>query len=164
METNRKIIDLNGALAYQANQLFKAEKQLRDGLATCLAHVSSDRLSDEISKYVQSIDDKALKLERVFNYLLEEPSSKLNKVVGAMIEETHHVLELASSDAIRDAILISCLRSMISYKTAGYRNARIFALELELEVVSGILEDIIEWEQAADAGLTNLAVNEVNVP
>ncbi len=162
METHKRITELKDVLSHGINLLYNGEKQLKLALADCIELPASAKLKDLLVHYLQQIDDKLLKLQRVFNYLMEEPSTRPNKVMDKMIAETHQMLDV-SSPAVKDAVLVSCIRSVVSYKIAGYKIARTFAMELEMGVVTELMDEILTWEKEAERELEKIAVLEVNV-
>ncbi|MEQ9377636.1 MAG: DUF892 family protein [Imperialibacter sp.] len=158
-----KITDLKDALSYQVNQLYVAEKQLKKELTDCVSKVASKEMKAELTKYTSLAEDKVLKLERVFNYLMEEPSANSNKVIDKMVDETHQLISRALSDNIRDVVIMACLRSIIHYKIARYQIASTFALELEMEVVADLIDEIVDWEKQAELRLESMSVGHLNV-
>ena len=79
-----------------------------------------------------------------------------------MLEETHDMLEYASTNSIRDAVMIGCIQTINHYKIAGYGTALAFAVDVKLNTVSDLLHEILEWEKETDRMLTKIALKEVN--
>ena len=77
-----KITSLNDALAFLLQGLYFTEKRLKEECPACCSEITSRKIRSEIENYTGSADTKMLKLERVFNYLMEEPLSRKNDSIN----------------------------------------------------------------------------------
>lgn len=159
MKTNLKTFE--DALAYQLQGLFFAEKALREGLETCGKEMTSDEVKNAIRKYVDSADDKILKMKRVFNYLLK-PIERKNEVVTKLIDETHHLLSHVMSSHLKDILMVSCIQNINAYKLSGYKTAYLFAVDMELDTAADLIQEIISWERQTGKELNELSLEEFN--
>ncbi|MGK7389944.1 MAG: ferritin-like domain-containing protein [Candidatus Cyclobacteriaceae bacterium M2_1C_046] len=157
------IDNLHEALVFLVNRMYDAERKLQKSLPRCLNHATTNTLVYEIKKYNESSDDKLTKLERVFNYLMVEPTEINNKPFDILLEDLDKISHLSSSEFIKDTLIISCLQNLIHYKISVYGAARTYASELELETPADLLREILEWEKEKDKILTKLAVTKVNI-
>ncbi|WP_160118568.1 YciE/YciF ferroxidase family protein [Chryseotalea sanaruensis] len=157
-----KISTLQDALAYQLQGLFFAEDEIRNELTTCIQQIRSIEVRNEIDHYVKTANEKLQKLERIFTYLMQESNPRKNDVVSKMIHETHHLLKLTSSAHLKDILMISCVQNINSYKTASYKSAYLFAVELELDTAIDLIQQILEWELATGKRLALLSIHEFN--
>jgi ferritin-like metal-binding protein YciE len=157
-----KLCTMQDAFAFQLQGLFYTEKKVPEEFNTCRHHISSNSLRSEIEKYITSSESKILKLERIFNYLMQEPMIRKNEVIDAMMDETHHLLAQATSSHLKDILMISCIQNINAYKTARYKTAYMFAVELELDTASDLLQQILAWELATDKALAKLTIEEFN--
>lgn len=154
--------NLTEALIYQLRGLYDAEKNLQKAVVKCLETVTSKKLKAEIANYAESTQNKLIKLERVFNYLMDEPEGRKNGAVNKMIEDTHELLKCIVNNDLRDSMMIACIQNINHFKIAGYGTARAFALELNLETPAELLSDILRWEKETDRALTKIAIEEIN--
>lgn len=152
----KSINNLNDALIYLLKELHDGEAVLQQAIPSCSKNVMSDTLKNELNRYKEDSVDKVLKLERVFNYLMDQPTGKRNAVMRRMINDTHNMLDTTSSAEVKDIILASCIQSINCYKIAGLRTAIAFAIELQLETVPDLLQDILEAEKQ-----TSYAMNKI---
>jgi ferritin-like metal-binding protein YciE len=129
---------------------------------SCFRDYISLKTSKEIQNYVESAEDKILKLERVFNYLMKEPLSRPNAAIIELVEETHQMLASNGSPHLRDILTIGCVQNINAYKIATYRSAYMFAVELELDTATDMLQQVLEWEMDANKALSALAIEEFN--
>ena len=159
----KKIANLDDALLYQLRQLYDGEKALADAIPKCSKKVKSIILKDELSAYLDSTQDKMLKLDRAFSYLMNEPTGGRNSVIRKMIADTHDMLSITASDETRDAVLLACIQSINNYKIAGYRTSAAFAIDLQLEAVPDLLLEILQWERETDRVLTRIGLENINL-
>lgn len=158
----KSLNSLKEALAYQIQGLYNAEKKLEKEIPKYLSNATDILLIEEMKKYLDSCDDKITKLERVFNYLMVEPEVKKNEVMEKLIDNTHDIVKFATSDKVRDAMLIACMQNINHHKIAGYGTCHSFAIHLNLETVTALLHDTLEWEKSTDHALTKIAVSRIN--
>lgn len=153
---------LQNALAYQLQRMFYTEKKVREEFESCSKQITSVEVKDEITRYISNAENKLQKLERVFSYLMQEPGSKKNDVIVKMINETHHLLSMTSTAHLKDVLMIGCIQNINAYKTAAYKTAYLFAVELELDTASDLLQQILEWEITTGKKLASLSLHEFN--
>ena len=158
----RNLHTLQDALAFQLQGLYYAEKKVKEYFEECFCQVPSARLKQEMKNYILGADNKSLKFERIFNYLMQEPETRKNKVIVKLLEETEALLFITDSPHLQDILMISCLQNINTYKISSLKTAYMFAAELELDTVSELLQQILEWELAMAKALSSLAIEEFN--
>lgn len=149
------------ALAYQLQGLFYAERTLREEFETCSSEITSDEVKTAIRKYIESADDKMLKMKRIFNYLLK-PIERKNEVINKLLDETHQLLSYVTSPHLKDILMVSCIQNINAYKLAGYKTAYLFAVELEMDTAADLVQEVIAWEQQTAKELNELSIEEFN--
>lgn len=157
-----KINSLNDALTFLLQGLYFTETRLKEEFPSCCSEITSRKIRSEIEKYTGSADSKMLKLERVFNYLMKEPLSRKNDVIKELMDETHQILAATTSTHLRDILVIGCLQNINAYKIASYRSAYMFAVEMELDTATDLLQQILEWEIDSNKSFYALAIEEFN--
>ena len=150
------------ALAFQLNGLFYSEFKPNSEFNNCLHYVNSIPLRNEIQKYLDGADDKALKLEQIFNYLMAEPLIQKKEIIQTLIDEMHHLLAFTSSAHIKNFLVISCIQNINEYKISCYRTSYMLAAELDLDTASDLLQQILEQELETEKTLNDLSVEEFN--
>jgi len=158
----RRIDSLQKALTYQLQRLLDAETELRYELPVCTQQITSSELKAEIRRHSEDADNKLLKLDRIFSYLMQQPVRCKNEVIGKMIEETHHLLNLTSSPQLRNILLVGCIHNINAYKVESYKTAYLLTVELELDTAADLLEEILEWEIATSKHFAALSIHEFN--
>ena len=157
-----KIKTLSDALTFLLQGLYFAENALTKEFASCCGAVSSPKIRKTIQSYIASCYDKKLKIERISNYLMKEPLSRNNEVITSMIKETQTMLSSSNSEALRDVLSIACLQNINTYKISGYRSAHMMAAELELDAVTNLVQQILDWELETQRDLSVLLSEEFN--
>lgn len=155
-----KINSIQDALAFLLQGLYSAESKLMNESKICSDRISSPRVIHVITTYTESSGNKLLKIERIFNYLLKEPLSRPNHVINELMNETHQMQAAASSSHLKDILMIGCFQNINAYKIASYRSAFTFAAILELDAVTDLIEQILEWEVRTRELLFELSVEE----
>ncbi len=158
----KKLSNLNEVLAFHLEGLYDAEKKLQHAIPACIEGVELNVLKDAINKYGEQAAEKRTKLKRIFGYLLVEPFKRKNTVIDTMLKDTHQMLEYAASDTLRHAVLLACFQSINHYKMAGYNSALAFAIVLNLDTVSDLLHEILEWEKETITVLAKIVFEELH--
>lgn len=156
----KAIAKLEDILSLELQSLYDGEKILKEEIQTILAYTESEILRTVLMKYAESSDHKRLKLDRMFSYLMEEPLSRTNTVMSKLFEETLLRVKHSISGKIRSLALISGLQLINHYKITAYKTALMYSLELELDTVSDLLHQIIEWERKTERALAELSNKE----
>ena len=158
----QNIKTLQDALAYQLQGLFYAETQVRSEFSDCSRDITSGPVKSELERYIESTENKLLKLERIFNYLMRERLIRKNAVIDRLLEETRHMLTYAAPGHLKDILMISCIQNINAYKISSYKTAYLFSVELELDTASDLLQQVIEWELQTSKDLNALSIQEFN--
>ena len=158
----KKIESVQDALCYQLQGLLYAEKKVRDEFFESGTQLTSAEAKNEIEKYIATTDNKLLKLERIFNYLMHEPDARENEVINKLIDETHRMIAFTSSPHLRDVLVLECIQNINAYKIATYKSAYLFAIELELDTAEDLLQQILEWELESAKTFDLVSVHEFN--
>ena len=157
-----KITSLNDALAFLLQGLYFTETKLKNEFPSFCSEITSRKIRSEIENYTGSADDKMLKLEKVFSYLMVEPLSRKNDVINGLMNEMHQIISSTASTHLRDILAIDCLQNVNAYKIAGYRSAYMFAVEMELGTATELLQQILEWEIDSSKSFSELEIEEFN--
>jgi ferritin-like metal-binding protein YciE len=153
----KKLNNLTEVLAFLLEGLYDAEKKVQHTIPTCIEAIKLPALKEEIKKYGELSSEKRSKLKRIFSYLLVQPFKIKNRVIDMMLKDTHELLEHATTDDLRETVLLSCIQSINHYKLAGYTTALAFALELNQDNVCDLLHEILEWEKDSNTAFTRIA-------
>lgn len=158
----KSITTLHDALCYTLQGLYFTEEKIKKEFSSCRKNITGSGLKSELDKYVESADNKLLKLQRAFGYLTQDTVSRKNEVITKMLDETHRLLSSSTSTQLKDILMLSCLQNISSYKISAYKTAFLFALELELDTVADLIQQILEWETETGKHLSPLALEMFN--
>ena len=158
----KHIYTLQDTLALQLQALYFGERKIRKEFEDCDYQITSPRLKEELTRYVQDADEKLLKLERIFNYLMLEPELRKNKVVVKLLDDTREMLSYTDSHHLRDILVVSCLQNINAYKISCLKISYMFSIELEMDTASDLLQQILESELETAKALSALAIEEFN--
>lgn len=158
----KTIVTLQDALSYQLQGLRYTEAKVKSEFSICAYQITSSELRHEIQKYTDNADNKILKLERIFNYLMQEPGSRKNEVIVKLMDETHQMLAYTISPHLKDILMVGCIQSINSYKISSYKTSYLIAVELELDTACDLLQQILEWELETAKALNTLSIKEFN--
>lgn len=151
---------LEDILSLELQGLYDGEKILKEEINAILPYTDVEELKSILINYAESSDHKRLKLDRMFSYLMEEPSSKVNTVMNKLLEDTRLRAKHSLSDKIKSLVLISGFQLINHYKIIAYKTALMYSLELELDTVSDLLHQVIEWERKTERALAELSNKE----
>lgn len=158
----KTINSLTDALAFILQGLYFTETKLKKEFPACCSNISSINVRTEINIYASIADDKLLKLERIFNYLMKEPLTRDNAVMNELMNETHKIIAATTSSHLKDILSIGCIQNINAYKVSNYRSAYMMAVELELDTATDLLQQILEWEIETGKVLAALSIEEFN--
>ena len=158
----KNIHTLQDTLAFQLQGLYFAEKLLKEEFRECSHEINSKKLKEQINAYASDAENKLLKIDRIFNYLMQEPEPRRNKVIVKLLKETKDMLAFTDSPHLKDIIIVGCLQNINAYKISSLKTAYMFTVELELDTAADLLQQILEWELEMAKALSNLAIEEFN--
>ncbi|HET9485940.1 MAG TPA: DUF892 family protein [Chryseosolibacter sp.] len=158
----RNVHTLQDALAFQLQGLYYAEKKMKAELEQCMHEITSEKLRNEMSRYAQAAENKLSKLERIFDYLMQEAEVRKNKAVVTLLEETKEMVNFTDSPHLKDILMVSCLQNINTYKISTLKVAYMFTVELEMDTASDLLQQILEAELETGKALSSLAIEEFN--
>lgn len=161
-EMKRNIHTVQDALAFQLQGLYYAEKKMKAELEQCAYEITSEKLRTEISRYADAAENKLSKLERIFDYLMQEAETRKNKAVVTLLEETKEVMNFTDSLHLKDILMVSCLQNINAYKISTLKVAYMFTAELEMDTASDLLQQLLEAELETGKSLSSLAIEEFN--
>jgi ferritin-like metal-binding protein YciE len=157
-----KIGTIEDAFAFQLQRLYYTEQRIKEEFHQCHAQIHSVALRKHVEDYMDETDSKILKLERVFNYILQEPTPLKNEIINRLLSETKETILLTQSPELKDLLIINVIKDLNAYKISNYKNAYIYSVELELDTPSDLLQHVLEWELDTSKALSGIMLREFN--
>lgn len=156
----KQLTTLNDILAYQLRGMYDAEQKLGTEVPPCCSCANFIHLQKEIKKYIEQASYKIIKLERIFNYLMAEPTGHHNPIIDKMLKDINSIAASVESPRLRDVMVTSSLLAINHYKMGVYSCCQLIALEMEVETVSDLLAEIVNWERETNRALSRIALEE----
>jgi len=152
---------LNETLTFHLETMYDAEKRIQKDLGELVLELDSPDAVDMVSRYVESANDKRMKLKRIFSYLLTGPFKRSNGAIEVVLSECVEIVDATVKSSYRDMLIASALEAVSEYKVTNYNTALKIALQMELRKVAELLEDIISMEVEAAQSLSDFVSRSV---
>ena len=153
-----KIINtLEDALALELENLYYSEKKLMDQWPKLEKILHSEKLRRTLFQYIESCNNKRLKIDRVLSYIHREPGYCHTNVINELIQEFLDRLKFAQDSQVQEQMVINCMERIVNYKTCAYEASLRYAEKLDLDVAADLLLMIIQWERKMKKELVDLS-------
>jgi len=144
--------------------IYSAESQITKALPKIIKKVTSPELRQALEDHLKQTMDQIKRLDQIFESLDGSPRGKKCVGMEGVLEEGKETLaEKMSSPDLMDAALIGGCQKVEHYEISAYGTVRAFAELLGEDEAVELLTQTLEEEHAADANLTVLAMNIINV-
>ncbi len=178
---NTNTIKRNGATEYgslnigmKSSQLMKlfedelkdiywAGKALTKAIPKMVKSATAPELKEALESHLAQTYEQVSRAEKVFEIIGKKAVPKKCEAMEGLIKEGGEIMEECEVGAMRDAGIISAGQKIEHYEIASYGTLRQFAETLGFTEASGLLEQTLYEEKAADEKLTEVAVSTVNI-
>jgi ferritin-like metal-binding protein YciE len=143
--------------------LYDAENQISKALPKIIKKVSSPELKKGLEDHLKETTEQIERLEQIFKSMQDRPRGKKCVGMEGILEEGKEIMSEKMPADIMDAALIGGCQKVEHYEIAAYGTVRAFAELLGEDEAINLLSQSLEEEKAADAKLTQLAMNTVNL-
>ena len=157
-----KMKSLADLFVHELKDLYSAEKQLLKALPKMAKAATSEELQTALEKHLGETEDQVSRLEEIFEELEISTRGAKCPAMEGLVEEGKTILEEDMEDDVRDAAIICAAQRVEHYEMAGYGCARTFAEQLGHQNAARLLQQTLDEEKAADAKLTEVAMQSVN--
>jgi len=158
----KTIHSVSDALAYTLGNLHHSEQLMRDHFRSLASKLTSPSLAVQLEEQVCGCENNLLKLERVFNYLMQDPVACNRDAMAQLINETLKLTASVHNHYLKDVLIIGGIQNIQAVKISNYRMAYMLATELELDTVVDLIQQIVEQETEATKALSNLFIYRFN--
>ncbi|HMV08442.1 MAG TPA: DUF892 family protein [Cyclobacteriaceae bacterium] len=159
MKTIRSIPD---ALAFSLSKLYYAELAMRDHFISLEGKLNSASITLQLEEQAEGCENNLLKLERIFNYLMQDPVPGNLEAITQLVADTRDIVDLVENRYLKDVLLTGCIQNIQAVKISNYRIAYMLAAELELDTVVDLVQQILEQETEASQSLSHLFISRFN--
>jgi ferritin-like metal-binding protein YciE len=137
--------------------MYDAEHRIVRGLAKLAKAAESPEVQEAFQSHLRETEEDMKKLEQVFqSFGMKPKAKKCDGIVGVLDESDEIASEFKGSPAC-DAALISAAQTVEHYEIASYGCLQEWAELLGNEEASGLLQELLDNEKAANETLTELA-------
>lgn len=143
--------------------LYIAEKKL----VNCAAALSIAAFTEELQRALISQSEEAGKhverLDAIFEMMNQQAGQGKCNIIEMLSEKAASIVKtVETGTALRDAAIIYAVQLIAHYKIASYGSLVSLLAELDYPKAQLILKECLADEKAADAHLTQIAVNFIN--
>jgi ferritin-like metal-binding protein YciE len=160
---SRDIKTLDDLFVHQLCDIYYAEKQIVQALPEMIEKAKNDGLRQGFEKHLGETRNHVKRLEQVFKMHGVEAKGVDCPAIDGIIEEADEVTGEVDDRAVLDAALIAAAQAMEHYEMTRYGTLIAWAKQLGRPDCASVLQQNLDEEKAADAKLTSLAEQNVNV-
>ena len=153
---------LNDLFEDMLQDVYFAEKTLVKALPKMAKKATSDAFKTALTEHLAQTEVHVSRLESVFQMMGEKPKAKECPAILGLVKEAEEIMEEAEDDAVRDAGMVACAQAVEHYEIARYGSLTAWAEQLGMSDAVEVLSETLDEEIAADAGLNELALSEIN--
>lgn len=147
----------------QLQDLYDAETRLTKALPQMEDAASSHELKNAFRQHLGETQNQVTRLDQIFQQLGESPGRETCEAMKGLVEEGDEIVQATGDPHVKDAALIAAAQRVEHYEISGYGTARNFAHRLGRDDIARLLDETLEEEKHADALLTQIAEESVNV-
>ena len=129
-------------------ELYYAEQQLVDATETLAEQTNDESASQGFAEHHEETKTHVDRLEQVFEHIGEEPQTREEQVVDALIDEHEQFAQENEGDVL-DRYNISAGQKTEHYEIAAYGNVTSLASNHGYEEAADLLEETLREEQEA---------------
>ena len=149
------------AFHHTLKDIYYAENALTKALPKVAKAAESAKLKKAVDHHLEETKEQILILKKVFSSINKTAEGEKCDAIEGLIKETEGIIKDASGAAL-DAALIASAQAVEHYEIARYGTLREWAKVLGYDEAHDLLTEILDMEKAANAKLTNLAVETIN--
>jgi ferritin-like metal-binding protein YciE len=158
-----EIASLRGLYVDYLKDIYSAENQITKALPKIIKKVSSPELKKGLEDHLKETANQIDRLEQIFESLDGSPRGKKCVGMEGVLEEGKEAMAEKMPADLMDVALIGGCQKVEHYEIAAYGTVRAFAELLGEDEAVNLLTQTLDEEHAADAKLTALAMNMVNL-
>lgn len=143
--------------------LYDAEKQLTEALPKLAEAAENQQLRQAFEQHLSETKEHVSRSEEIFKRLNKQPQANSNAVLKQMRQEAEHMIQNTDKGAVRDAALIVAGNQVEHFEMASWGSMRNFAKLLGKDDVVTIIQKTLDEEKHADAKLTEIGEQQVNI-
>lgn len=148
----------------QLRDIYWAEEHLVKALAKLARKSTTEQLVYAFETHEKETEEHLKRLEKVFEMIGEKAKGKKCQAMSGILEEANTIISDTEKDTMtRDVGLIFAGQKIEHYEIATYGGLVTLAKILNYPDASTTLIETLEEEKSADASLTAIAENQINL-
>ncbi|MEO5594122.1 MAG: ferritin-like domain-containing protein [Chitinophagaceae bacterium] len=143
--------------------IYWAEKALTKALPKMQKAATTEELKSAIEDHLAQTQEHITRLEQVFEIIGKKAQAKKCDAMEGLLKEGDSIVEETEDGSMtRDVGIIMAAQKVEHYEIATYGGLVSLAQTMGLEDAAGILNQTLEEEKQTDAGLSDIAENNIN--
>ena len=143
----------------EVGDMYDAERRIVKALPKLVKAATCEKLKAALLAHLKETEGHVTKLEQVFQTLDQKAKGNTCKTTVALLEEGGDIVTEFKGSPALNAALISAAQKVEHHEIASYGALREWAKLLGNSQAADLLEEILGEEKAANATLTELALN-----
>ena len=143
--------------------IYWAEKALTKALPKMQKAATTEELKTAIGDHLEQTREHITRLEQVFEIIGKKAQAKKCDAMEGLLKEGDSIVEETEDGSMtRDAGIIMAAQKVEHYEIATYGGLVTLAQTMGLDDAAGLLGETLEEEKQTDAGLSEIAENDIN--
>jgi len=143
--------------------IYWAEKHLTKALPKMQKAATTDELKSAIEEHIVQTQEHVSRVEQIFELLGKKAQAKKCDAMEGLVKEGESIVEETEDGSMtRDVGIIMAAQKVEHYEIATYGGLVQLAKTMGLNEAAEILNQTLEEEKQTDAGLTEIAENNIN--
>jgi len=143
--------------------IYWAEKALTKALPKMQKAATTEELKSAIEDHLAQTEEHITRLEQVFEIIGKKAQAKKCDAMEGLLKEGDGIVEETEEGSMtRDVGIIMAAQKVEHYEIATYGGLVSLATTMGLDDAADILNQTLEEEKQTDAGLTDIAENNIN--
>jgi len=143
--------------------IYWAEKALTKALPKMQKAATTEELKSAIEDHLAQTEEHITRLEQVFEIIGKKAQAKKCDAMEGLLKEGDSIVEETEDGSMtRDVGIIMAAQKVEHYEIATYGGLVTLAQTMGLDDAAGILSQTLEEEKQTDAGLSEIAENNIN--
>jgi len=143
--------------------IYWAEKQLTKALPKMQKAATTEELKSAIEEHLAQTEEHVSRLEQVFEIIGKKAQAKKCEAMEGLIKEGSSIMEETEDGSMtRDVGIIMAAQKVEHYEIATYGGLVQLAKTMGIDDAAEILQQTLEEEKQTDAGLSEIAENNIN--
>jgi ferritin-like metal-binding protein YciE len=139
------------------------QKLAKKGIPSMIENASSPELRNALQQHLAETRNHVTRLDQVFAIVGRDPKAEDNDILDELTDHGQDLAKAIESAPLRDAALIASGNQVEHYEMALYGTLVAFAQQLGFSDAARLLQQTLDEEKAADAKLTQIAEESVNL-